>query len=127
MGLHFLSFDYSEDDEGTATWDAVASVPAARLPELQREIVSLLAWAHSGFGAAQGPVEYGGAWDYDLQYERDGHPLQALVYDADARQLRPAPQALPTEHVTLTLSLSGGPAFGEAFAARFGEIGRAHV
>lgn len=121
MGLYFLSFDYSEDDEGTATWDAVASVPAARLPELQREIVALLAWAHSEFGAVRGPVEDGGLWDYDLQFERDRHPLQALGYDVDARQLQPAPHALPGERVTLTLSLSGGLSFGEAFAARFGD------
>lgn len=121
MGLHFLSFDYSEDHEGTATWDAVACVPAARLPELQREIIALLAWAHAEFGAVLGPVEDGGLWNYDMQYERDGYPLQALVYDAGTQQLRPAPQALPTERVTLTLALSGSPAFSEAFAARFGD------
>ena len=56
MGLHFLNFDYSEDDEGRASWDAVASVAAARLPELVQEIVGLLAWAHAEFGALQCPA-----------------------------------------------------------------------
>lgn len=120
MTLHFLEFDYSEDAEGTCTWDAIASAPAERLMELQGEIIAVLAWAHAECGALRGPVEAGGLWDYDLQYERDGHPLLAIDYDHAARQLRPAPQALPGERVTLTLSLSTGSAFAEAFGARFG-------
>ncbi|HQQ70398.1 MAG TPA: hypothetical protein PLL92_08825 [Alicycliphilus sp.] len=120
MQLDFLDFDYSEDAEGTATWDAVANVPAARLPELEREIVTLLAWAHEEFGPLRGPVETGGLWDYDLQCERDGQPLLALSYAPPARHLEPRPKVSPQEHVTLTLSLSGGPAFAEAFATRFG-------
>lgn len=120
MPLDFLDFDYSEDEEGTATWDAVASVPAPRLPELEREIVALLVWAHGEFGSLRGPIEAGGLWDYDLQCERDGQPLLALSYAPTARCLEPRPQAAAHESVTLTLSLSGGPAFAEAFAARFG-------
>ncbi|MBS0292462.1 MAG: hypothetical protein JSS01_08080 [Proteobacteria bacterium] len=122
MGLHFLNFDYSEDDEGRASWDAVASVAAARLPELVQEIVGLLAWAHAEFGALQGPAEDGGLWDYDLQYERDGHALQSLRYDATSGQLRPSPQALPDERVSLTLALSGGPFFADAFGTRYGAV-----
>ena len=30
----FFDFDYSEDAEGTATWDAIAAIPAARMSEL---------------------------------------------------------------------------------------------
>jgi hypothetical protein len=26
MALHYLDFDYSEDDDGNGTWDAMASV-----------------------------------------------------------------------------------------------------
>ena len=122
MQLEFLDFDYSEDEEGTATWDAVASVPATRLPQLEQEILALLAWAHEEFGPLRGPVETGGLWDYDLQCERDGRPLLALSYAPKIGHLEPRPQPLQHEHVTLTLSLSGGPAFAEAFAARFGPI-----
>lgn len=120
MTLHFLDFDYSEDEEGTATWDAVASVPTARLPELLAEITVLLDWAHTEFGALRGPVETGGLWDYDLQCERDGLPLLALGFDIHERQIHPRPQSQPQAWVTLTLSLSGGPAFAAAFVDRFG-------
>ena len=120
MTLHFLDFDYSEDEEGTATWDAVASVPTARLPELLAEITALLHWAHTEFGALRGPVETGGLWDYDLQCERDGLPLLALGFDIHERQIHPRPQSQPQAWVTLTLTLSGGPAFAAAFMDRCG-------
>lgn len=120
MTLHFLDFDYSEDEEGTGTWDAMASVPTERLPELLAEITALLDWAHAEFGALRGPVETGGLWDYDLQCERDGLPLLALGFDIHERQIHPRPQSQPQAWVTLTLSLSGGPAFAAAFVDRFG-------
>lgn len=120
MTLHFLDFDYSEDEEGTGTWDAMASVPTDRLPELLAEITALLDWAHTEFGALRGPVETGGLWDYDLQCERDGLPLLALGFDIYERQIHPRPQSQPQAWVTLTLTLSGGPAFAAAFVDRFG-------
>jgi len=120
MELHFLDFDCSDDEEGTMTWDAAARVPADRLPELLREITTVLAWAHAEFGPLRGPVESGGLWDYDLQYERDGQPLHALHYDPDAGQLPPLPKLLSGEQVSLTLSMSGSPVFAEAFTEHFG-------
>lgn len=119
MSLHFLDFDYSEDEEGTATWDAVANVPAERLSDLLLEITTLLAWAEAEFGQLRGPVESGGLWNYDLQCERHGHALQTVHYAPDARQLQPSPTALSGERVTLCLSLSGGPVFADAARARF--------
>lgn len=119
MRLHFLDFDYSDDDEGTVTWDAVASVPSLRLEELEREVITVLAWAHLQFGALRGPVESGGLWNYDLQYERDSQPLLPLCYDTETQRLTPAPVASPGERVTLTLSLGGGQAFSMAFATHF--------
>ena len=120
MKLHFLDFDYSEDAEGTATWDAIAAIPAARMSELEHEIISVLAWAHAEYGELRGPLESGGLWDYDLQCERDGLPLLALGFDIHERQIHPRPQSQPQAWVTLTLSLSGGPAFAAAFVDRFG-------
>ncbi len=119
MRLHFLDFDYSEDMEATSTWDAVASVPASRLPQLLGEVSALLAWAHAQFGPLRGPVESGGLWDYDLQCEREGQPLAAMHYDPESGQLLPAPQPEPDERVSVTLSLAGGPAFAQAFNAEF--------
>lgn len=120
MTLHFLDFDYSEDDEGTATWDAIASVPAHRLPQLQDEVAAVLAWAHGEFGALRGPVEDGGLWDYDLHCERDGQPLLTLAFEPRTGQLLPPTAAQPGERVTLTLTINGAAAFAEAFTARFG-------
>ena len=119
MKLHFLDFDYSEDAEGTATWDAIAAIPAARMSELEHEIISVLAWAHAEYGELRGPLESGGLWDYDLQCERDGHPLLAMSYNTETRRLEPLPQLPPDARVALTLSLCGGQSFDEAFAARF--------
>ena len=82
--------------------------------------ISVLAWAHAEYGELRGPLESGGLWDYDLQCERDGHPLLAMSYNTETRRLEPLPQLPPDARVALTLSLCGGQAFDEAFAARFG-------
>lgn len=120
MTLRFLEFDYSEDGEGTCTWDVIASVPAERLVELCGEIAGVLAWADAECSALRGPVESGGLWDYDLQCEREGAPLLAMHYDAQAHALLPMPDARPGEQVTLSLCLSCSALFSEALAARFG-------
>ena len=119
MTFRYLDFDYSEDDEGTATWDAIASVAAEHAPALQAEIAAILQWAHAEFAGLQGPVEDGGAWDYDLQSEQTGQPLQALRFNVDTRRLAPLPAPAPGQRQTLTLSISGGPAFAMAFRERF--------
>ena len=46
MTLNYLDFDYSEDADGTGTFDAMASVLPAQLPALHAEITQVLAWAH---------------------------------------------------------------------------------
>ena len=120
MALHFLEFDYSEDNEGTCTWDALASATAERLPELLREITALLAWACAEFGEQRGSLDDGGLWDYDLQCERGDHALQPLAYDPGAHLLRAPPSVQAGERVTLSLSISGTPAFAAPFAERFG-------
>ena len=66
MTLDYLDFDYSEDDEGTGCWDAMASVPATRVPALAAEVEQLLAWAHRRFKGRRGPIEEGGDWDLSL-------------------------------------------------------------
>ncbi|MFT3814062.1 MAG: hypothetical protein QM740_11865 [Acidovorax sp.] len=95
--LDYLDFDYSEDAEGVGTWDALACVPPDRLPAVQAEAAQLLDWARRTFPGGQGPCEEGGAWDCDLHTRAE----------ADGR-------------VTLALSISGSPAFGEALRAAFG-------
>ena len=117
MPLDYLDFDYSEDAEGTGTWDAMASVPPQRLPALHAEIARPLAWAERTFAGRRGPREEGGDWDYDLQAQHeDGAPLR-IAYDAAHGRLEAEPARGRT---TVTLSLSGSAAFGEALCGAFG-------
>lgn len=117
--LHYLDFDYSEDAEGTGTWDAIASVPAAHLAALQAEIVQVLAWATATFAGLRGPIEEGGVWDYDLHSEPEGAPLQTLHYDDAARRLLPAIAPHDGQRHTLTLSMSGHAEFAAALRSAF--------
>ncbi|SDM19745.1 hypothetical protein SAMN05428957_103112 [Oryzisolibacter propanilivorax] len=120
MALHFLDFDYSEDEEGLATWDAMASVTAERLADLQSEIDEVLAWACQAFGDRMGPQEEGGLWQYDLQCEQEGQALTELPADPATGRVRWPARLERQDRITLSLSLSGERAFAEAFAARFG-------
>ena len=58
----------------------------------------MLAWAEAHFPDGPGPLDEGCSWCHDVQDERDG-PDSAWH--------------------TVSLSLSGTPAFGEAFAQAF--------
>lgn len=98
MELQYLDFDVSDDDSGCASFDAMASVLPARLPALQAEIDAVLQWAAAAFGPA-GTLEDAGEWDYDLQ-----------------RVAEPGSEP----RITLTLTLSGSPAFCAALRERFG-------
>ncbi len=93
--LQYLDFDYSEDDAGCGTWDAMASVRPAQLAAVQAEVALVLDWAQGQFPERQGALDDGGEWDYDL-----------LTIEEDGRR-------------TVTLTLSGTPAFGAAWRARF--------
>ncbi|WP_159918100.1 hypothetical protein [Pantoea sp. 18069] len=118
MPLDYLDFDYSEDDEGTATWDALASVTAERLPALTAEVEQLLRWASRTFAGRRGPIEEGGDWDFDLHAQQDdGAPLSVHYDDATGRlQLA----AAPGQRTALGLTLSASAAFSDALRARYG-------
>ncbi len=93
--LQYLDFDYSEDDSGAGTWDAMASVWPAQVNALRAEVALVLDWAQREFPGAHGPLDEGGEWDYDL-----------LGVDEAGRY-------------TLTLTLNGTPAFVAAWRAQF--------
>lgn len=117
MTLDYLEFDYSEDEEGTGTWDAMASVKAERVPALAAEIETLLSWASQKFTGRQGAVEDGFDWDYDLQaQDDDGQPLNAR-FDKAAGML--TLQTSATGRTTVNLSLSGSAQFGDALREKF--------
>ena len=43
--LDYLDFEYSEDEHGQGTFDAMASVLPAHVPALHAELTRVLAWA----------------------------------------------------------------------------------
>lgn len=116
MRLDYLDFDYSEDDEATGSWDALACVTSERLPALIEEVQRLLRWAHR-FAGPRGPVEDGGEWDYDLQAQQDdGQPLPVSYDEATGRLQLCAPAG---QRTTLSLTLSASAAFSQALRERF--------
>lgn len=119
LSLDYLDFDYHEDTAGLGCFEAMASVGPAQLPALHAEIVEVLDWAHAAF-ADRGPLEDGHDWDCELQGTVETSAPQTLAYDAATRRLATSlgPAAAPRHTVTLTLS--GNPAFCEAFRRRFG-------
>lgn len=119
MSLQYLDFDYSEDDEGHGTWDAMASVTPAHLPALRAELESVLCWAHSGFAGQRAPLDEGGDWDFDLQTLHEGAAPDQWHYDETLGQISVTPGASGQARHTVTLSLSGTAAFGAALRERF--------
>ena len=99
MSLEYLVFDYSEGDDDTGLFDAMATVAAGRAAAVQAEIDAVLDWA-ARFPGPRGPVEEGGAWDADLQVSE--------AQDTPPRR-------------SFTFSIGGVAAFCEAFRERFGD------
>jgi hypothetical protein len=115
--LSFLDFDFSEDPDGHGSFDAMASAAPAQLPALQQELARVLDWAHQGFGPPA-PLEEGGEWDLDLQGLREV-PTVLRVRHAPGAGLDLQPAGTGAPRVTLTVTLTGTPAFCAAFRAAF--------
>lgn len=120
MTLNYLDFDYSEDDEGTGTFDAMASASPAQLPALHAEVAQVLQWAHTQFPNACGPSEDGGQWQYDLQGVQEVSTPLTLEFDLLAGSFRSAPGIAAPPRTTLTLSISGHAEFCAALRSAFG-------
>ena len=116
--LQYLDFDFSDEDSGHGTFDAMASVLPDRLPALLAEMAHVLRWAFDAFGRP-GPLDEGGEWDCELQgLIEPGTPF-AISYDERRGEVQLAPAPGGEARTTLTLTLSGSPAFCEAFSAEF--------
>lgn len=117
MELHYLDFEFSDEDSGRGSFDAMASVRPERLPPLLEEVAAVLRWAHAGFGPPA-PLDEGGEWDFDLQALAEPDQPLAVRYDAAtcAVELGAAGDAA---RLTLTLTLGGTPAFCRACREAF--------
>ncbi|MBL0419975.1 hypothetical protein JI739_06410 [Ramlibacter sp. AW1] len=120
MRLDFLEFDYSEDAEGNGSFDAMASAMPAQWPALQAEVASVLAWAEREFAHARGSLDEGGQWDVELQGVSEVATPLELQWESSGLRVEPGQPAAP--RVTLSLTVSGTPAFCAALRAAF-ELG----
>ena len=116
--LHYLDFDFSDEETGRGSFDAMASVAAERLPALLAEIAAVLGWAVATFGLNADP-EDGGDWDCDLQGIGEPDTPLDVAFDETSGVLSLTPAA-GHARTTLTVTLSGSPEFCSAFKERFG-------
>ncbi len=118
--MHFLEFDPSASADGAASFEAMASVPGARWPELEREIMQLLAWARAQGECAA--LEEGGDWDLDLSLRRETSQTLRAEPDWTEGRLRCRPLAGEVgdgdERMAVVLTLSASPALAEVFRQR---------
>jgi hypothetical protein len=119
MQLHYLDFDFSDEESGRGSFDAMASVVSSRLPALLAEIAAVLGWAGRAFGRA-GVLQDEGEWDYELQGIVEPDTPLEVVYDEAQGEVLLTPAAVGAALTTLTLTLSGSPGFCEAFREAFG-------
>jgi hypothetical protein len=114
--MQYLDFDFTDEDSGRGSFDAMASVLPDRLPALLAEMAAVLRWGFGTFGRAG--ADDAGEWDYEVQgLIEPGTPL-AISYDESRGDLLLAP-APAGARATLTLTLSGSPAFCAALRAEF--------
>jgi hypothetical protein len=78
--LRYLDFDYSEDTEGHGTFEAMATTVPANTREVLAEVAQVLAWANATFPNAQGALEDGAAWDFDLQQTNEAPELDTVTF-----------------------------------------------
>ena len=117
--LDYLDFDFSEEADGSGSFDAVASVGPQQLPAVHAEIVAVLDWAHAAFAGQRGPLEEGGTWDFDLQSLQEWSVAETMTYDQGSGQLDVRPDTAGAPRHTVSLSIVGSADFCDAFRATF--------
>ena len=117
MTFDYLDFEFSDDETGSCTWDALASVNADRVPALAAEIEQLLRWASQRFAGRQGALDEGADWDDDLQAQDDEGSALPVQFDSHLGRLQLAAAAVG--RTTVSLSLSGTRQFGQALQEKF--------
>jgi len=118
--LHYLDFDYSEDEHGHGCFEAMVSVPAHRVAAAREDIARVLDWAFAHFPDLRAPLEEGGEWDYQLESQQEWSVPETLHYDEVTGRFSAQPGEPGEPRQVLTLSLSGSAQFCEAFRRHFG-------
>jgi hypothetical protein len=119
MALHYLDFDFSDEDSGRGSFDAMACVVPSRFPALLAEISAVLRWACRTFGPA-GALQDDGEWDYQLEGTIEPDAPLEVTYDESTGEVSLAPAPIGQTLTTLVLTLSGSSAFCEALREEFG-------
>lgn len=120
MQLQYLDFEFSDEENGRGSFDAMASVFPDRVPAVLAEMTAVLHWAINAFGPC-GQAEEEGEWAYDVQgLIEPGTPLNVMV-DERSGDVSLAPIS-GSKRATFTLTLTGTRTFCEALRRRF-EIG----
>ena len=116
MQLDYLLFDFTDEESGSCSFDAMASVLPDRLPALIHEIEAVLGWAYREFGAPAAEEDQG-EWDYQLQAVGETDVPLEVSYDFERARVSMPPEF--RGRATLTLTISGSSALGEAFRKAF--------
>jgi VCBS repeat-containing protein len=119
MRLNYLDFDYSEDADGSGTFDALAATAPAQHATVLSEVATVLRWAQHSFEGQRAPLDEGGEWDYDLQSWREFSAVDVLHFDEHSGEVSVQPQAAGAARHTVSLSVTGTPRFCAAFREHF--------
>lgn len=117
--LRYLTFDYSEDDHGHGTFDAMASVTPHQAAVVQAEMAAVLTWAACDFAGVRAPLDDGGDWDVEVQAVQEVATPLALDYDVTSCRWHTQPGTPGVPRLTYTLTITGTAAFCDALRERF--------
>lgn len=117
MPLDYLIFDFTDEETGAGSFDAMASVLPERLPALVSEVEAVLRWAHGEFGASSSASQGEGEWDYELHGTTEADEPLEVAYDAARGKVSLA--RVHEGRTTLTLTIGGSRTFCEAFRDAF--------
>jgi hypothetical protein len=114
MNLQFLEFDCSEDGDDVVCWDALAQPASRHTRALLHEVAQVLTWCHRWSPRSPGALEEGADWDFDLQIQWGSSAIQAH-WDTPTQTVVLSPTPTEIDEISLSLSISGVPAFCVAF------------
>ena len=115
--LHYLIFEETASDGHSLTWEAMASVPPARLPAVLDEAAHVMAWVTQYLGAPPCPLDDGGEWDALLEVQAEGGAPRCLPWVSNSGHIQPLLIPENTPWVTVTVTLVVCSAWADSFLA----------